>query len=141
MRKLHFTVLLLFAPVFLAACSAFDSKNTNPYCGAPIDYHRVQLVDLTAYDMQQDKINAALQSKFGNYRLVTEKPVQIPRDYAYWNSKNIKGIAGAKSEAAAWGCNLLVLTGVKAARGGAAGQARNEERVWLVLVGTVSQSP
>lgn len=139
MKTLHFTALLFCISACLAGCSAFDSKNTNPYCGEPIDYHRVQLVDLTTYDMQQDKIEAALQSKFGNYRLVTGKPVQVPRDYAYWKSNNIKGIAGAKTEAAAWGCNLLVLTGVKAARSGLGDQARNEERVWLVLVGTISQ--
>jgi len=141
MNKLHFTALLLCISAGLAACAAFDSKNTNPYCGESIEYHRVQLVDLTPLDMQEDKINAALQSKFGNYRLVTEKPVQIPRNYAFWKSKNLKGIAGAKTEAAAWGCNLLVLTGVKAARGMSSVQARNEERVWLVLVGTVSNAP
>ncbi len=145
MIKPHFTALLLCISAglaaSLAACSAFDPKNTNPYCGEPIEYHRVQLIDLTGYDMQEDKISAALQSKFGNYRLVTEKSVEVPRDYAYWKSNNIKGIAGAKTEAASWGCNLLVLTGVKAARSGVGVQARNEETVWLVLVGTVSQSP
>lgn len=141
MKKLHFKAPLLCISACLAACSAFDPKNTNPYCGAPIDFHRVQLVDLTAYNMQQDKINEALQSRFTNYRLVTDKPVSIPRDYAYWKRNNIKGIAGAKSEAAAWGCNLLVLTGLEAARSGVGVQARNEERVWRVLVGTVSNSP
>jgi len=117
----------------------FDPKNTNPYCGESINFNQVELVDMTAFDLQEDKITAALQAKLGNYRLVTEKPVQVPRDYAYWNSRNIKGIAGAKSEAAQWGCNLLVLMEVKAARTSGGVQARNEDRAWMVHVGTVSQ--
>lgn len=141
MNRTRFTALLLCLSASLVACSAFDPKNTNPYCGEPIEYHRVQLVDLTAYDMDTNAIDTALKSKFGNYRLISEKPVQVPRDYAFWNRNNVKGIAGAKTEAASWGCNLLVLTGVKAARSGVSVQARNEDQVWLVLVGTVSNSP
>jgi hypothetical protein len=119
----------------------FDSKNTNPYCGEPIDFQAVRLVDMTGFDMQQDEISAALQKELGSYRLVTDKPVQIPRDYAYWNRKGIKGISGAKSEAAAWGCNLLVLLEVKAVRTGVNVQARNEDRAWMVYVGTITGSP
>ncbi len=142
MNKFHFTVLLLCIAALTSACSAFDPKNTKPYCGESIDFHRVRLIDLTAYDLQRDQIDAALKKELGSsYRLVTDKPVQIPRDYAYWNRGNINGIAGAKSEAAQWGCNLLVLTEVKAARSGVGVQARNEDRVWMVLVGTVSSSP
>jgi len=142
MNRLHSLTLMIGMIALLGACSAFDSKNTNPYCGEPVDFHRVHLIDLTAYDMQQPEINAVLQKELGsNYRLVTDKPVQIPRDYAYWNRDNNKGIAGAKAEAARWGCNLLVLTEVKAARTGVNMQARNEDRIWMVLVGTVSGTP
>jgi hypothetical protein len=139
MNRLHPWALLVCAVAVLGACSVFDPKNTNPYCGEAIDYQRVQLVDMTSFDMQEDEINAALQARFGSYRLVTDKPVQIPRDYAYWNRNKISGIAGAKTEAAQWGCNLLVLMEVKAARSGVGVQARNEDRVWMVHVGTVSQ--
>lgn len=124
----------------LGACSAFDPKNTNPYCGEAIEFHRVLLVDMTAYGMQEERVSQALREQLGEYRLVTDKPVQIPRDYAYWNRDNINGIAGAKAEAASWGCNLLVLMDVKAARAGVGGlQGRTEDRVWLVHVGTISQ--
>ena len=139
MTRLHLSTLLACTAAVLGACSAFDPKNTNPYCGESIDYQQVVLVDMTSFDLQEDQINAALQAKFSNYRLVTAKPVQIPRDYAFWNSNNIKGIAGAKTEAAAWGCNLLVLMEVKAARSSVGKQARNEERAWMVHVGTISQ--
>lgn len=142
MNKLNLMACLAGTTLMLAACSAFDPKNTNPYCGERIDYHRVLLVDMTSYNMQEDKVSQALQQKLGNYRLVTDKPVQIPRDYAFWNRDNIKGIAGAKAEAAEWGCNLLVLMDVKAARSGVGGlQAPVEDRVWLVHVGTVSETP
>ncbi|MDZ4728474.1 MAG: hypothetical protein SH820_00830 [Xanthomonadales bacterium] len=139
MNRLHLSTLLVCTVAVLGACSMFDPKNTNPYCGESINFNQVELVDMTAFDLQEDKITAALQAKLGNYRLVTEKPVQVPRDYAYWNSRNIKGIAGAKSEAAQWGCNLLVLMEVKAARTSGGVQARNEDRAWMVHVGTVSQ--
>ena len=126
--------------MLLSACSAFDPKNTNPYCGPAIDFHRVLLVDMSSSNMQADQVSQALQQKLGSYQLVTDKPVQVPRDYAYWNRNNIKGIAGAKSEAAGWGCNLLVLMEVKAARSGVGGlQANTEDRVWLVHVGTINQ--
>jgi hypothetical protein len=125
----------------LSACSAFDPRNTRPYCGEPVDFHSVRLVDMTSYNLQEDKITAALQQELGSYRLVTDKPVQIPKDYAYWNRDQIGGIAGAKSEAASWGCNLLVLMEVKAARSGVGDQARNEDRVWMVHVGTLAATP
>lgn len=141
MNKLPALLLLTGLVTTLAACSAFDPKQTKPYCGAPVEFHTVKLVDATGYEMQEDKIAAALQKEVGNYRLVTDKPVQIPRDYAFWKRDQIKGIAGAKSEAASWGCNLLVLLEVKAARSGVSVQARNEDRVWMVYVGTVTGSP
>jgi hypothetical protein len=139
MNRLHLSTLLACTVALLGACSAFDPKNTNPYCGEAIDFQQVQLVDLTSFDMQEGEIRSALQAKFGSYNLVTEKPVQVPRDYAYWSSQNISGISGAKSEAAQWGCNLLVLVEVKAARTSVGKQARNEDRAWMVLVGTVGQ--
>lgn len=126
----------------MGSCSMFDSRNNYPYCGEPIDVSQVQLADMSAYNLQESRIQAALQEQFGNYRLVTDKPVQVPRDYAYWNRDQVNGIAGAKAEAAEWGCNLLVLMQVKAARRGVGGlQAPSEDRVWMVHVGTVSPSP
>lgn len=140
MNKRQLFAYLAAAGLVLGGCSAFDPKKTNPYCGAAIDFHRVMLVDMTSYDMQEDRISQALRAQLGEYRLVTDKPVQVPRDYAFWNRNNIKGIAGAKAEAASWGCNLLVLMEAKAARASVGGlQGRTEDRVWLVHVGTVSQ--
>ncbi len=139
MNRLYLSVPLVCVFAGLASCSAFDPKSTNPYCGEAIDYQQVMVVDMTSFDMQESTVSSALQAKLGNYRLVTVKPVQVPRDYAYWNSRNINGIAGAKSEAAQWGCNLLVLMEVKAARSSVGKQARNEERAWMVHVGTVSR--
>ena len=120
----------------MAACSAFDPKKTNPYCGSKIDFQAVHIVDLTSYRNPDEQLSSVLRQQFPNYRLVTEKPVQIPRDYAYVNRDNIKGIAGTKSEAASWGCDLLVLMEVKAARTGIGVQARNEGKAWMVHVGT-----
>lgn len=140
MNKWQLPAYLAGAALLLGACSAFDPKNTNPYCGEAIDFHRVLLVDMTSYNLQEERISQALREQLGEYRLVTDKPVQIPRDYAFWNRDNIKGIAGAKAEAAEWGCNLLVLLETRAARSTVGGfQGRTEDRVWLVHVGTVSQ--
>jgi hypothetical protein len=140
MNKRQLPAYLAGTALLLGACSAFDPKNTNPYCGEAIDFHRVRLVDMTSYEMQEERISQALREQLGEYRLVTDTPVQIPRDYAFWNRGNIKGIAGAKAEAAAWGCNLLVLMETKAARSTVGGlQGRTEDVVWLVHVGTISQ--
>jgi hypothetical protein len=126
--------------LLVGSCSMFDSRNNYPYCGEPIDVHQVQLVDMTSYNQQESRIETALKEQYGNYRLVTDKPVQVPRDYAYWNRNQVNGIAGAKAEAAQWGCNLLVLMEVKAARATVGGlQGRTEDRVWMVHVGTLSQ--
>jgi hypothetical protein len=140
-RSLTLTGLAAALAASLSACSAFDPRHTRPYCGEPVDFHTVRMVDMIRYNMQEDQITAALQQELGSYRLVTEKPVQIPKDYAYWNRDQVSGLAGAKSEAASWGCNLLVLLEVKAARTGVGDQARNEDRVWMVHVGTVAATP
>jgi hypothetical protein len=140
MNKRQLSAFLTGAALMLGACSAFDPKNTNPYCGEAIDFHSVLLVDMTAHNLQEQRIAQALDEQLGEYRLVTDQPVQIPRDYAFWNRGNIKGIAGAKAEAAEWGCNLLVLLEVKAARSSVGSlQGRTEDRVWLVHVGTITQ--
>jgi hypothetical protein len=140
MNKRQLPAYLAGATLLLGACSAFDPKNTNPYCGEAIDFHRVLLVDMTSYNMQEERISQALREQLGEYRLVTDKPVQIPRDYAFWNRDNVKGIAGAKAEAAEWGCNLLVLLETRAARSSVGGlQGRTDDLVWLVHVGTISQ--
>lgn len=137
MNKWQLNFCLSASSLVLASCSALDPKNADPRCGDPIDFQQVRLVDMTAYSRQEDRFEQALQAEVGNFRLVTESPVQIPRDYAFWNSQSIHGIAGAKSEAASWGCNLLVLMEVKAARKGVGGlQSRVEDRVWMVHVGT-----
>lgn len=141
MNKWQLSVLLAAGSLVMGSCSMFDPKSTHPYCGEPLDFQQVRLVDMTAYDMPEDRMMQVLKSEVGEYRLVTDKPVQIPRDYAFWNSSAVNGIAGAKSEAASWGCNLLVLMQVKAARNGVGGlQSRVEDRVWMVHVGTVSPS-
>jgi hypothetical protein len=139
MKNWHARLMTAMAVfLILGGCSVFDTKNTNPYCGESVKYQTVELVDLTSFEDAEDRLDSLLRSKFDNYRLMTEKPLQIPRDYVYWNRKNIKGISGAKSEAASWGCNLLVLMEAKAARSGVGVQARNEDIVWMVHVGTVN---
>lgn len=124
----------------LGACSMFDPKNTNPYCGESIPIQSVQIIDMTSYQNPDAQLDGVLRELFEDYRLVTEKPVQIPRDYAYQNRNNVTGIAGAKSEASQWGCNLLVLMQVKAARTGVSVQARNEDKAWMVHVGTAGKA-
>jgi hypothetical protein len=130
---LHLGTLLI-----VTACSAFAPENTSPYCGASISYQSVQIVDLTSFRNPGEQLDSVLRDQFENYRLVTDKPVQVPRDYVYWNRKNIKGISGARSEASEWGCNLLVLMEKKAARTSVGVQSRNEDVAWMVHVGTVN---
>src|SRR5690606_17489254 len=98
MNKRRLSILLATGSLVMGSCSMFDSRNNYPYCGEPIDVSQVQLADMSAYNLQESRIQAALQEQFGNYRLVTDKPVQVPRDYAYWNRDQVNGIAGAKAE-------------------------------------------
>jgi hypothetical protein len=130
--------LYLGTLAIVPACSSFAPENTNPYCGASISYQSVQIVDLTSFSDPEAQLDSVLRERFGNYRLATENPVQVPRDYVYWNRKNVKGIAGTKSEASQWGCNLLVLMEKKAARTSVGVQSRNEDVAWMVHVGTVN---
>ena len=126
--------VLALAAIFLVSCSS-NLLKPEPVCGASIATVSVMVLDMTGYEMQEDKIAEAVRKQAGAYRVLTEKPVWIPKRDVSGDSGEMSSLAGIRSIAADWGCNLLVLLEVKMGQTGLKVQSRNENRVWLVEAG------
>lgn len=122
----------------LASCSSVSSiipKPPEPVCGSAIDRGSVLVLDMTGYRGDEARIDAAVRERIGDYRILTDEPVWIPRTTVHGNGEYAGSIATVQSIAADWGCNLLLLLDTKMARTGMMVQSRNEERIWLVHAG------
>lgn len=120
---------------WLAACSSLLPKPPEPVCGEPIDRGAVRVLDMTPYRRDQSRIAAEVSERVGEYRIMTEEPVWIPRLSATGTGDYAGSIATVQNIAAKWGCDLLLLLDTKMDRTGLLTQARNESRVWLVQAG------
>lgn len=118
----------------LVSCSSNVLK-PDPVCGPSIAQVSVMIVDATGYEMQRDKIDAAVKQQAGSYRIMTEKPVWIPKKGVSGNASELSSLVGIRSIAADWGCSLLVLLDVKMGKTGSKLQSQNSDRLWLVEAG------
>ncbi|MGH8035448.1 MAG: hypothetical protein ACREO9_09495 [Lysobacterales bacterium] len=134
MMYARLALVLAFAFCALVSCSSNPLK-PEPVCGPGIAQVAVMLVDATGYEMHQDKIAEAVRQQAGAYRLMTAKPVWIPKKGVSGNSGEFSNLVGIKSIAADWGCNLLVVLDVKMGKTGFKLESRNEDRIWLVEAG------
>ncbi len=128
-------LLALISLGSLVACSSNILKGPEPVCGPGIERSAVLVLDMTAYNQNQDEIAKAVQEKVGAYRLMTASPVWIPKKGSSRKMKSTASIVRAQSIAADWGCNLLILLDSKMARTEVKTQSRNEDVVWLVQAG------
>jgi len=121
--------------VTLMGCSSSLIKGPDPVCGASISRGGVLVVDLTDENLPQGSVDEAIRKQAGSYRIMTEEAVWIPKRRGSGNTGYPSSIAGVQSIAADWGCNLLVLLDSKMSKTDVRTQARNEDRVWLVVAG------
>ena len=123
------------AALGVCACSSSLIKGPDPVCGASINRSAVLVVDLTGENLPQGQVSEAVRKQAGPYRLMTQEPVWVPKRRGSGNTGYPSSIAGVQSIAADWGCNLVVLLDSKMAQTDVRTQARNEDRIWLVVAG------
>lgn len=141
MIRLCFTLTALLAVCTTAGCSSILPKPPEPVCGPGIDRGSVLVLDLRAQRGDPARIDAAVRDRVGDYRIMTDEPVWIPKRSASGESEYAGSIATVQSIAGDWGCNLLLLLDSKMDRTGVMVQARNEDRVWLVHAGRRGSGP
>lgn len=117
------------------ACSSSVLTGPDPVCGPSINRGAVLVVDLTGENLPQGEVSEAVRKQAGAYRLMTEEPVWVPKRRGSGNTGYPSSIAGVQSIVADWGCNLVVLLDTKMSKTDVRTQARNEDRVWLVVAG------
>lgn len=102
--------LIIALPLLLAACSTTTSPSRQgPVCGDPIDGAGVLVVDVSAMADDPQRVADFLAEKAGPYRLVTQEPIGLLVDD--WRRVQMRSVSSPRGEAAARGCDLLVVLG------------------------------
>ncbi|MEJ8569150.1 hypothetical protein [Elongatibacter sediminis] len=126
-----------------AGCSTVSSilpHGPEPVCGSAIHRGSVRVLDMTAYELNETRISAAIEERVGAYRILTDEPVWIPKRSTHGESAYAGNIATVQSIAGEWGCNLLILLDTRMERTSVRTQSRNESRVFLVHAGRLGDS-
>ena len=121
-RLLAATALAAFG---VAACAGSAPSAEDPFCGEPIDVSQVLVLDAEPLGQNPAAVAEFINEQAGPYRLVTDQPVGllngVPRTV-----RSVRIVWSASDEAAARGCNLMIVLGTqmtaKTASGGTPGK-------------------